>query len=344
LNAIVVVSMCLLFVAFVYEKDPGSDMFPPPPPVQNTFEMSYTFDNFAVPNLSTNYFCKGFYLPDDMDYHIITVEPIKDNQEMLHHMIFYATVDYVGDDYFHCSEMPAGSTPLLAWAVGAKGVVLPDNVGIRIGKTAGRYAALQIHYDNPNMWSGRTDSSGVKVTLTSELRPMDLGYFLVGAWTKPIRIPPALPYFEITSECETDSVLNKTAYKHPEYSILMAGLHMHLMGRQMYTEQFRPDPETGELVSLGVIGCDDFFNYNDQTGSPPFTNVTIRPGDRMITHCMYDSTMKTTTTIGCESTECEMCLNFLLYYPKMPDMGTVLCLSDPIVSANTDRQLHCGSE
>jgi hypothetical protein len=46
-------------------------------------------------------------------------------------------------------------------AVGGPGRIMPPNVGFRIGKNAGKYTALQIHYDNPNMWSGRTDSSGV---------------------------------------------------------------------------------------------------------------------------------------------------------------------------------------
>jgi hypothetical protein len=39
---------------------------------------------------------------------------------------------------------------------------------------------------------------------------------------------------------------------------------MHMTGHQAYNEQFRKDPVTGELVSLGNIGCNDFFSFNDQ--------------------------------------------------------------------------------
>jgi hypothetical protein len=38
----------------------------------------------------------------------------------------------------------------------------------------------------------------------------------------------------------------------------------------------------------------------------------------MITHCIYDSTERTEPTLGGPASTDEMCLNYLLYYPRQP--------------------------
>lgn len=301
-------------------------------------QVTYQFDNFVVPNESTNYICRGFKLLSDQDYHIIEFDPILDNQLMLHHMILYETANYTGDDYFDCSSMPKGSSPLYTWAVGGIRYELPSHVGFRIGKTAGKYVALQIHFDNPNQYSGRTDSSGVTLTLTSLLRPIDAGYFITGTSVKDILIPPGMPYFEINGYCDPAPLLTKNKANATEYTIFRAGPHMHTMGRQIWTDHFRPDPVTKELVNIGTVGCDDFYSFNDQKGQP--VNITFRPGDQFITHCIYDSTSKTVYTKGCESTQCEMCLNYIIYYPKISP-SALSCGGRPVISNNTVSNLHC---
>jgi len=258
-------------------------------------------------------------------------------------MILYQTTEFTTKDYFECGDMPKGSYPLFTWAVGGQKRLLPDNVGFRIGKSAGIYAALQIHYDNPNLWSSRTDSSGVILTLTSQLRPMDASYFVVAASTSSIQIPPGKPYFELTSYCDTGAWLQRSGVTDllEEYTILKSGPHMHLLGRQFYTEHFRPDAGTGDLVNLGNAGCDDFYSFNDQRSQTIGKDSTIRPGDVFVNHCIYDSTSKTTVTKGCESTDCEMCLNFMIYYPKIPSLDFFVCGSLPAISQNNVSKLHC---
>jgi len=204
-----------------------------------------------------------------------------------------------------------------------------------------KYAALQIHYDNPNRYSGRTDSSGVKLTLTTELREMDAGYFVVGASTRNITIPPSLPYYEIMGSCNTTPIFNQLNATQ-EYTVWTAGLHMHTMGRQIWTDQYRPNPVTGQLELIGTMGCEDYFSFNNQRGQN-VNGATLRAGDQLMLHCVYDSTSKTTVTKGCESTECEMCLNFLIYYPKMSPKA-LSCGSLPIVSSNNVSKLHCGGQ
>jgi hypothetical protein len=44
----------------------------------------------------------------------------------------------------------------------------------------------------------------------------------------------------------------------------------------------------------------------------------IEPGDDLVTHCVYDSRARTTATVGGESSDNEMCLNFMMYEPAQP--------------------------
>jgi hypothetical protein len=54
-----------------------------------------------------------------------------------------------------------------------------------------------------------------------------------------------------------------------------------------------------------------FVGQNDQKFEP--INTTIRPGDELVTHCVWDSTNRTTTTLGGESTNNEMYACILIY-------------------------------
>ena len=57
------------------------------------------------------------------------------------------------------------------------------------------------------------------------------------------------------------------------------------------------------------------FDYQQMT---PFgdNEIEILPGDELIVECVYDSTERDTITYGGEGTYDEMCLSFLLVYPK----------------------------
>eukprot|EP00026_Physarum_polycephalum_P020866 Phypoly_transcript_23742.p1 GENE.Phypoly_transcript_23742~~Phypoly_transcript_23742.p1 ORF type:complete len:177 (+),score=5.88 Phypoly_transcript_23742:26-532(+) len=167
---------------------------------------------------------------------------------------------------------------------------------------------------------------------------MDAGYFVTGVATYSISIPPGEEYFEILGSCDTTQTF-KGLQVIPEYTILSTGLHMHMTGHQGYTEQFRTDPTTNETKSAGIVVCEDFYSFNNQRGYP--TNSTLRPGDKFITHCMFDTRSKTTVTKGCEATSCEMCLNFMIYYPKVPNTTALGCGSKQINSTNTVKTMHC---
>lgn len=46
------------------------------------------------------------------------------------------------------------------------------------------------------------------------------------------------------------------------YVLFSSGLHMHLYGRRIWTEQYRQ--VNGVRTFIGYVGYDDFFDFNQQ--------------------------------------------------------------------------------
>lgn len=132
--------------------------------------------------------------------HMVGYEPLvtEGNEDLLHHLTLYTCEGFatIGgsppplDDsnlkHHHvepaCTSMPPGCTNFIAgWAVGANGEAFPEDVGIPIGEGQ-RWLVMQMHYYNPKMRKDVYDSSGLRVHVTNELRPVDAGImqFIVG--------------------------------------------------------------------------------------------------------------------------------------------------------------------
>ncbi len=102
--------------------------------------------------------------------------------------------------------------------------------------------------------------------------------------------------------------------------------HMHLRGRRMLTQLIRADGS--EEAPLGYTDGYD-WNYQGTYGfvQRPERRLQLFPGDRLITHCRFDTTNNVNyaqhgggptaehVTYG-EDTLSEMCFNFVSYYPR----------------------------
>jgi len=63
------------------------------------------------------------------------------------------------------------------------------------------------------------------------------------------------------------------------------------------------------------IGRIEYWSFDHQ--QTQYVNLTLLPGDRLNTHCVYDTRSKNSTTnFGVASTD-EMCMHFLGYYPRV---------------------------
>lgn len=216
--------------------------------------------------------------------------------------------------------------------------VLPPEAGIVIGDDVDngelRHLILEIHYDNPMHLTGKHDESGLRIW--REHVPRKYAAALIGlgdpfaelyrgfnsdlkntvhnAKTKQIYeakrrgIPPGKPNYEITAACTPECT---NTWETP-ITIFASMMHAHMIAKALWTDIERDGKKIAELHRV------NFFSHNKQQLQP--VNHTIKPGDQLTTHCVYDSTDRKHLTVIGPQTNNEMCMNAVWYYPRMPAM------------------------
>ncbi|KAI9347717.1 PHM/PNGase F domain-containing protein [Obelidium mucronatum] len=296
------------------------------------------FPNVTVPSQMTSYLCVHFEVPSDQKYHVVEFEGIV-TTSVVHHMIMYGCYQKpasFGDVYdcarmeSACSQVPKYRLPVtnsptlsfivtLAWVPGAGMQVYPAEAGFAIGTgvSAIKYFSLQIHYNNQDYLQNLIDSSGMRIFYTTQLRPNDIGVLTLGS--QEIRIPGNSPNYTSTpwSVCPSGCTQQFTQ----NLTVVSNGFHMHALGYNVTTRQIRNGKE------LRPLGVRSYYNFYYQGSSPPDdSNTVIMPGDTLLTQCYFLPTerIRTNATKFGESTNDEMCFNFVTYYPAMPNIGVCL--------------------
>lgn len=258
---------------------------------------------FTPPLGETFYSCFSFTFEVDKLHHIIGFQPVVTNPLIHHYVLSIADGEVERDPNDSCFEWPASI--LWAWAPGIEDTMLPPEAGFLIGDAEGGQHTfiLQVHYNDP-LLQGITDNDGLDVLITPTLRPNAAGIFSQGD-IHTISIPPgqaAYPHVATCGEALTQGLLSH------EINVFSSFLHAHEIGAAITTEVFRDDMLVGSIVK-------DPFDFNMQSFQP--TDVTIAPGDRITTTCVYDSTGRGSQTSGGVASDEEMCINFLMYYPAV---------------------------
>ncbi|KAG2433438.1 hypothetical protein HXX76_008495 [Chlamydomonas incerta] len=172
-----------------------------------------------------------------------------------------------------------------------------------------------VHYNNPDGQAGVVDDSGFDIAVTPErysLRP---------------------------SVCPAGCTARHLA-RGPPLRLLGSGLHAHTLGRAVSTRHFRnlagSDNATAggggsataaTTVELPPVGSRHWYQFDYQAQDPvPDESALLLPGDTLLTGCSYDSSGRTNVTRFGESTQDEMCFNFVLYYPRLPSLVTCAAL------------------
>ncbi|XP_068081062.1 MOXD1 homolog 1 [Anabrus simplex] len=287
--------------------------------------------NFVVPdNMDTVYWCKIFKVPPLSDkHHMIGYEPVlqEGHERYVHHMLLYecaipphktAQFDrYVAQEGESCyaPNMPQDwdqcLTPVVAWAVGSQGEFLPEHVGLPLGEwPRTTYFMLEIHYDNPTFQSVK-DNSGLRVHYTKNLRKYDGGILVSGITVTPLHIiPPQQPEYKTAGYCSSQC----TSRTLPPDGIKLVSvlLHSHLAGKKLRLRHIRNGQE------LQRVAEDNHYDFNYQQTRVLGNEVSVLPGDELVTECVYQTPNRTEPTFGGYSTKQEMCLAFILYYPRAP--------------------------
>lgn len=305
------------------------ETIPTLPPDTETFDIRH--NETAVPTERTSYMCRTFEIPKvNETHHIVMVEPViqAGHEGIVHHMLLYECSDhypthllnYTGACY--SSNMPppgrecVGVSTIAAWAIGGKEFYYPENAGFPIGKAdSPKVVMLEIHYDNPEKKEGLNDSSGLRFYHTKQLRQYDAGVLMVGEGvSRSMIIPPKQNAWQSDGFCLKECLkegMKDSKLPKGGINVFAVLLHTHLAGRKTWVRHVRGD------VELREIARDDHYDFNFQEYHSLRKEVHIASGDSLINVCIYNTEDRQTKTVGGLSTTDEMCLSFLMYYPKV---------------------------
>ncbi|BET00884.1 tyramine beta hydroxylase [Nesidiocoris tenuis] len=292
----------------------------PHPP--STWTFTPTVKNVRVPDSDTTYWCHTVRLPDRLKqkHHVIQAEShlSKGNEGLVHHMEFFhcevskGTIpQYSGPCDDKPAELKACSKVITAWAMGATPFTYPKEAGLPIGgPDYTMYAMLEIHYNNPSMSADWVDSSGFKIFLTSDLRPNDAGVIELGLeYVDKMAIPPQQKLFPLSGYCISECT--NSAFPQDGITVFGSQLHTHLTGVMLETRHIRNG------VELPRLNYDYHYSPHFQEIRLLKKEITVLPGDALITTCYYNTMDRVNVTLGGFATTDEMCVDYIYYYPKV---------------------------
>ncbi|XP_060604716.1 uncharacterized protein LOC132757452 isoform X2 [Ruditapes philippinarum] len=221
---------------------------------------------------------------------------------------------------YKCGMVPSSLCidMIAVWSLGMSGHCMHKDCGISVGGNNGfKWAALQIHWNNPELVSGLTDSSGMVFYLTSKLRPYNAGILNIGQ--TEIAIPPGKEEHTERGTCDTTCTKQIMTDKITVVSVYN---HMHYLGKSQTTELVIGSGAGSRVVSLGN---DEIYNYDDPILHEFVDGVIVSPGDELKTTCVYKSTSRHNMTYFGDDTDDEMCFSFLTYFPA--ENSHTSCLS-----------------
>ncbi|XP_066588301.1 dopamine beta-hydroxylase-like [Prorops nasuta] len=290
----------------------------------NAWQLELLAQKVAVPNKETTYWCRVQKLPSTLHqkHHVLQFGPViqEGNEHLVHHM-----------EVFHCAgavdeEIPSYSGPcdsterpaktqickkvLAAWAMGADTFVYPEEAGLPFGgKDFNPYVMLEVHYNNPELETGKVDTSGIRFVLTKHLRKYDAGVIELGLeYTDKMAIPPQQEAFILSGHCIAECTgvgLDQTGIR-----IFASQLHTHLTGTKVLTRHIRDGTE------LPALNYDNHYSTHFQEIRILPKPVIVLPGDALITSCTYNTMDRRNVTLGGFAISDEMCVNYIHYYPN----------------------------
>ncbi|XP_033727736.1 DBH-like monooxygenase protein 1 [Pecten maximus] len=309
----------------------------------DTVTFDFVHDNYHVPSDTTTYSCRAFKLPPlASKHHMIKYEPIvtPGNELNTHHVLIFKCpkpaselASYDGAT-FRCEKHATVPEALhdcitqvvVAWAIGGEAFYYPPDAGYSLGSHGDPdFFVMETHYDNPMAKADIVDSSGIRITMTPTLRTHDAGLLQIGlAVGKNHIIPPFEPAFVSEGFCPSELLGKGVPTEGIEaFAILQ---HSHLLGKEMTTRHYRNGREIKPLATDKHYD----FDFQDMRYLPK--KRKIFPGDKLEVKCVYDTRHKRGLTFGGLSTEEEMCLSFIAYYPRM---HLELCQSLPLYNTVT---------
>ncbi|KAK0166496.1 hypothetical protein PV328_004911 [Microctonus aethiopoides] len=263
------------------------------------------------PYQSELYLCTPVKINSSNTYYIVGFQP-KASMNVAHHIILYGcTTPGAAKSIWNCGEMMShhskdysnnesaspcaeGSEILYAWARDAPDLMLPDNVGFKVGANSPiKYLVLQVHYAHIERFKhGVTDDSGIYLHYTMEPLNKLAGIFLLGT-AGSIR-SRSIEYMETACELAENKVIHPFAYR----------VHTHSLGKVVSGYVIKGDRWI-ELGKRDPLTPQMFYNTSNY--------VAITKGDILAARCTMNNIHDWRVNIGATNND-EMCNFYLMYY------------------------------
>lgn len=290
------------------------------------YTVDYRISDYQIKTIRTEYVCQPYYAPTE-DAYLVGVEVLLNplTAKYVHH--FGLLIHGSNDTYLYTHQgyaegcydspvRPGYEWTLWGWGPGTHAMVLPENVGFKVGADSDIVGfSLQIHYDNPNHdVVPYLDNVGVRITYTKEEMEFAAGTLSIGdVRVSAYDIPPGEEHVHYEFECVSQCT---STFPH-SINVFAVWTHAHQIASQIFTTHHKPGADLDDFNEIGRV---DFWDFYFQQTTPMLEDYIIEPGDRLNMHCYFDSTTRTQPTIfGSESTD-EMCLQILYYYPALPQI------------------------
>lgn len=201
------------------------------------------------------------------------------------------------------------------YAIGGMPTVYPPAAGLPIGRDYFQYFFWEYHYDNYDQ-KETLDSSKMQIWYTEELRPNDLGVFMVGD-VRGISIPARETAFVKRTTCRgrgpngEDGCLSEKVIGEDGIHITHTLMHSHLAGRALYANVV---DAAGDVQK--ILGEEHYYDFNLQSYVELPDTVHVKPGQSIDVTCIFNTEDRDGPTPGGIGTRQEMCLGFFAYYPR----------------------------
>ncbi|KAL4219675.1 DBH-like monooxygenase protein 1 [Mactra antiquata] len=303
-------------------------------------------ENYTIPSTERSTFrCRVFDLTNVLDkYHIIKISPVFTPETEYHvgHMtLFRCHVPaedlrfYAGQD-FNCFTDAPGHVQfcrehVASFGNGKTDFYLPEDIGIPIGGGGNEpnMYVLAMQYTNQDKTPGLVDSSGIRITYTSELRQHEAGFMTVGNIISPNWaqfIPPGETDFLQKAYCSmkclawgmegcvANGTVNPTVAS-PFMTVAGVQFLSHELGKTMKLRHLAYD-EKHVALENPWLAYDNSYDPNEQTFRvlPRRQNITC--WDELLLECVYNSQNRMTPTVGGWTALNELCRAHVLYYPR----------------------------
>ncbi len=303
----------------------------PPPKTAKYFDV--TIQKVPVPKQKTTYYCEAFKMSDLVTLssvkHIIEIAPIveKKDKGVVHHMVLYACQDNFDETHLNASgecyhpNMPdsvrqcVGRAAVYAWAIGGVNFKFPDHVGWPIGAPYSmKYMVLETHFDNPSQRTDFIVTSGLRLHYDKP-RKYESETLVAGHTVNTgMVIPPKQKDWIINGYCSKECskrIAGANALNGNEVKIFASFPHAHTTGTGIWTKHVRNGVEQPEIIR------DENYDFDYQQTHLLRKELPFQAGDELITYCRYNTMKRKDAVIGGESTTEEMCLNYIMYYPRV---------------------------